>query len=334
MDKLKILFMGTPEFGATILRALANAPEFEVVGVVTQPDRPVGRKNVLTPPAVKVTAQELGLPVMQVEKLRDPAVLEQLREFSRGADIFVIAAFGMILPGAVLEMPRLQCINVHGSLLPEYRGASPVAQAILDGKTETGVTIMLMEKGLDTGPMLSKAVVPIAPAETQPTLMAKVAEAGAKLLLETLPRWAAGELIPEKQDDSKATFTGIIKKEFGLIDWQQSAAYIERMTRAYDPWPGVFTIWQGQTLKILKAKALINERVQGIGPREDSESDSQAMAGTALLGQVIGEKGDTLVIATGQGWLAPLELQLPGKKLVSVEDFLRGQRAIIRARLG
>jgi methionyl-tRNA formyltransferase len=194
--------MGTPEFGATILKALATAPGIEVTGVVTQPDRPAGRKNQLTPPPVKVAAVELGLPIMQVEKLRDPAIQQQLKDFSREAEVFVVAAFGLILPVAVLNMPALKCINVHGSLLPEYRGASPVAQAILDGKAETGVTIMLMEKGLDTGAMLTKVVTPITPDDTQPSLMAKLAEDGAKLLLETLPRWAAGEITPEAQDDS------------------------------------------------------------------------------------------------------------------------------------
>jgi len=192
--KLKILFMSTPEFGATILQALASSSH-QVVGVVTQPDRPAGRKNRLTAPPVKLVAEQLGLPVMQVERLRGSEILTKLAEFSREADIFVVAAFGMLLPGAVLEMPRLQCLNVHGSLLPEYRGASPVAQAVLDGRSETGLTIMLMEKGLDTGPMLAKKAVPIANDETQSSLMQKLAEVGAELLLETLPLWAGGQLV-------------------------------------------------------------------------------------------------------------------------------------------
>jgi len=320
MNKLKILFMGTPEFGATILYALATAPHLEVMGVVTQPDRPAGRKNQLSPPPVKVAAQELGLPLMQVERLRDSAVQAQLLEFSAGAEIFVVAAFGLILPIAVLNMPRLGCINVHGSLLPEYRGASPVAQAILDGKTETGITIMLMEKGLDTGPMLSKVVIPIEPEDTQPSLMDKLAKSGAALLLDTLPRWVAGQITPEKQDDTRATITGIIKKEYGLLDWNKPAASIECMTRAYYPWPGTYTFWQGQNLKITGATVF---------PEEVAES---AIPGTVVLARVEGK--ERVLIATAKGWLAPRELQLPGKKAIPALEFVKGQRAIIGARLG
>lgn len=325
---MKILFMGTPEFGATILRALAASPH-RIAGVVTQPDRPVGRKNVLTPPPVKQVAQELGLPVMQVERLRGAEVQEELQRFSQGADVFVVAAFGMLLPEAVLNMPRLKCLNVHGSLLPEYRGASPVAQAILDGRKQTGVTIMLMEKGLDTGPMLSKVAVNIAPDETQATLMQKLADAGAKLLLDTLPRWAAGQLTPKEQDNSRATLTTMIKKEDGRVDWHEPAELIERKTRAYNPWPGVFTIWNGQQLKILSA---------AVWPEDSlilSSTDDKPAPGEVLLARPNTEGSrEQLVIATGKDFLAPRELQLAGKKAVSARDFLQGQRAIVGAKLG
>lgn len=322
---MKVLFMGTPELGSTVLRALANS-EHEVVGVVTQPDRPAGRKNVLTPPPVKQVALELGLPVMQVERLRGSEVIEELRSFSRGAEVFVVAAFGMLLPSAVLEMPALKCVNVHGSLLPEYRGASPVAQAILDGRKETGVTIMLMDKGLDTGPMLSKTVVPIAPTETQASLMEKLAWAGADLLLKTLPAWAAGEITPQAQDDSKASLTRIIKKEDGRIKWEESAELIERKIRAYDPWPGVFTIWNGQPLKILKAEVV---------SKENLDLDEVLQPGTVRLAR-LKDKGakEHLIIATGQNFLAPLELQMSGKKALNIRDFLQGQRGIIGVQLG
>ncbi|MEI6043668.1 MAG: methionyl-tRNA formyltransferase [Chloroflexota bacterium] len=324
---LKILFMGTPEFGATILRALVASPH-KVIGVVTQPDRPAGRKNVLTPPPVKQAALELGLPVLQVERLRGAKVVAELKHFSQEADLFVVAAFGMLLSQTILDLPPLKCINVHGSLLPEYRGASPVAQALLDGREETGVTIMRMEKGLDTGPMLSKVVIPITPDETQTSLMQKLAESGASLLLETLPRWAAGEIRPEPQDETKATLTGIIEKEAGRIDWREPATLIERKTRAYDPWPGLFTYWKGQPLKILKAEVFPEKRVTITEPHEPTEP------GRVYLARISdGGNQERLVIATGADFLAPLELQLAGKKAVKIKDFLQGQRAIIGSQL-
>jgi methionyl-tRNA formyltransferase len=308
--------MGTPEFGATILRRLAR--HFEVVGVVTQPDRPAGRKNLLTPPAVKVTAHELGLPVLQVEKLRSPESQAQLREFARDADVFIVASFGMILPVAVLQMPRLQCLNVHASLLPAYRGASPVAQAILDGLPETGVTIMLMDKGLDTGAMLSKVRVPLAPDETQPTLLAKLANAGSELLVETLPHWANGEITPEPQDHAAATHTGIIKKEAGRVNWHDSAARIERMTRSYDPWPGVYTFWNGEQLKIGRAEVLT--------------ASVPGEPGQVIMVQDGGK--EKLAIVTGDSLLAPLTLQLPGKKMLPASDFVRGYQNFVGSKLG
>ncbi len=325
-ENLKILFMGTPELGATVLKALANSSH-QVIGVVTQPDRPAGRKNVLTPPPVKVAAQELGLPIMQVEKLRGEQILGELREFSQAADVFVVAAFGMLLPTTVLEMPRLKCLNVHGSLLPKYRGASPVAQALLDGCLETGVTIMQMEKGLDTGPMLSKVVVPIASDETQASLMQKLAEAGVKVLLETLPAWAENRITPEVQDDSQATLTGIIKKEYGRINWAEPAVLIERKIRAYDPWPGVFTSWNGQQLKILKAEVVL---ASALDTAEMLGNESKP--GRVSLAKIGGV--ERLLIITGSGFLAPTLLQLAGKKVVNSKDFVQGQRAIINTVLG
>ncbi|MBN9387283.1 MAG: methionyl-tRNA formyltransferase [Chloroflexi bacterium] len=314
---MKVLFMGTPQFGATILRRLAE--KFEVVGVVTQPDRPAGRKNLLTPPPVKIAAQDLGLPVLQLEKLRPAESQAKLREFAAGAEAFVVASFGMILPVAVLEMPPLKCINVHASLLPAYRGASPVAQALLDGLEKTGVTIMLMEKGLDTGPILTQVITPIAPDETQETLLAKLAHDGAELLVETLPRWATGEITPQPQDSSLATHTGIIQKEAGRINWQESAVVIERKNRAYEPWPGIFTTWNGQTLKLGRCKVVAET---------DLPSGTEREPGRVIAGQ---ENAAPLLIATGEGFLAPLELQLPGKKMVPVAEFSRGYRQIIGA---
>ncbi len=319
-----MLFMGTPQFGATVLRGLAE--RFEVVGAVTQPDRPAGRKNILTPPPVKIAAQDLGLPVLQVEKLRSAESQTQLRQFAAGAEVFVVASFGMILPVAVLEMPPLNCINVHASLLPAYRGASPVAQALLDGLEQTGVTIMLMEKGLDTGPILTRGVTPIAADDTQETLLAKLARDGAELLVETLPRWAAGEITPQPQDSSKATHTGIIQKEAGRINWRESAVMIERKSRAYEPWPGIFTTWNGQTLKLGRCKVVAeNEQAKPLSPEEREP-------GRVFMGQV--GNVSQLLITTGEGFLAPLEFQLPGKKMLPALEFSRGYRQILGAVLG
>jgi methionyl-tRNA formyltransferase len=324
---MKLLFMGTPQFGAVVLRRLAG--EFDVIGVVTQPDRPAGRKNILTPPPVKIAAQDLGLPVLQVEKLRTAESQAQLHKFSQGAAAFVVASFGMILPVAVLEMPPLKCLNVHASLLPAYRGASPVVQALLDGLTQTGVTIMLMEKGLDTGPVLSQVVTPIEPAETQATLLAKLARDGAELLVQTLPRWAAGEITPQPQDASQASHTGIIQKEAGRINWQESAIVIERKSRAYEPWPGLYTTWNGQTLKLGRCKVYTEVALTNPPPPENRQP------GQVFLSE-IKEKGAApqLLIGTGEGFLAPQELQLPGKKMLPAADFLRGYRPIVGAILG
>ncbi len=312
-EKPGVLFMGTPELGATILRRLAA--EYRVVGVVTQPDRPAGRKNVLTPPPVKLTALDLGLPILQVESLRSPEAQATLRQFAAGAEAFIVAAFGMILPVAVLEMPPQKCLNVHASLLPAYRGASPVAQAILDGLPETGVTIMLIEKALDAGPILTQRQVSIDRNDTQTTLMDKVAATGAELLLDTLPGWFAGEVAPQIQDHNRATYTGIIKKEAGLINWNESAAVIERKARAYDPWPGIYTRWNEQTLKL--GRCTVVPLSPGFNP-----------------GQVELTEEGQLLITTGDGGLLPQSLQLPGKKMLSVEQFLQGYRQIIGTRLG
>lgn len=324
---MKLLFMGTPQFGAAVLRRLAEV--HEIVGVVTQPDRPAGRKNILTPPPVKIAAQDMGLPVMQVEKLRSAESQAQLREFSAGAEAFVVASFGMILPVAVLEMPPLKCINIHASLLPAYRGASPVIQALLDGLDHSGVTIMLMEKGLDTGPILTQVVTPIKPGETQETLLTKLARDGAELLIQTLPRWAAGEITPRVQDSSQASHTGIIQKEAGRINWQESAALIERKSRAYEPWPGIYTVWNGQTLKLGRCTVYNEDALSeppGPGLRQPGQVFLSGLTGTGPAPQ--------LLIATGEGFLAPQELQLPGKKMLPVTDFLRGYRQIVGSTLG
>ena len=313
-DHLRIIFMGTPDFGATVLHALI-ASTHQVVGVVTQPDRPAGRKNSLTPPPVKIVAQEVGLPVVQVERLRDPATHATLADF--GADVFVVASFGIILPGAVLAIPPLGCLNVHASLLPAYRGASPITQAILDGHSETGITIMQMDKGLDTGVMLTKAAEPIRADDTTATLSARLADVGARLLLKTLPQWARGSLTPEAQDPTQATLTGLIKKEDGRIIWTQAAVHIERMTRAYDPWPGAFSVWNGQQLRVVRGHVVADDLLPGV----------------VVARAVEGRRGLWPVVGTGNGALVLDRVQLAGKKEMSGGEFVRGYPAFATSTL-
>jgi methionyl-tRNA formyltransferase len=241
--------MGSPDFAVPALEALAA--RYSVVGAVTQPDRPAGRGGTLRPPAVKEAALRLGLPVIQPEKLRLPEAMDQLRAWA--PDLIVVAAFGQILRPAVLDLPPRGCINVHGSLLPRGRGAAPIQAAILAGDRETGITIMKMDPGVDTGPILSQRAIPIAPGETGGTLFAKMAPLGAELLLETLPAYLGGELEPRPQPEEGATYAPMLKKEDGLLDFTQPAEALERRVRAMNPWPGACFEWQGAPLKVHRA---------------------------------------------------------------------------------
>lgn len=248
-DTPRIVFMGSPDFAVPALEALAR--RYPVVGVVTQPDRPAGRGGTVRLPAVKRAALRLGLPVIQPEKLRQPEAMEQLRAWS--PDVIVVAAFGQILRPAVLDLPPFGCLNVHGSLLPRWRGAAPVQAAILAGDAETGITIMKMDAGVDTGPILSQRALPIAADETGGSLFVKMSALGAELLLETLPRYLSGELVPQPQPEGGATYAPMLKKEDGLLDFNQPAAALERRVRAMNPWPGAYFEWAGGILKVHKA---------------------------------------------------------------------------------
>ena len=294
----RIVFMGTPEFAVPSLQALVQ--HHEVVGVVTQPDRPVGRKGEVNPTPVKQIAIDHNIPYIQPEKLRGQEVKTWLAE--REAELFVVAAFGQILPQSVLDIPSRACINVHGSLLPRWRGAAPIHAAIRAGDSETGITIMLMDAGLDTGAMLTKAALPILPTDTGASLHDKMAQLGADLLIETLPRYLNGDITPEPQDDALATFASQIEKHEGQLNWQQPAIALERQIRAYTPWPGTFTHWEGKQLKIHTAQVV----------------DSNAPSGQVIL------KGNQVLVGTGDGLLELLDVQLEGKKRVSVADFVRG----------
>ena len=303
---MRVLFLGSPSFAVHALEALIAAGH-EIVGVVTQPDRPAGRERRLTPPPVKVAAQAHNLPVLQPETLRDPAVIDALSALQ--PEVGVVAAYGEILRRAVLQIPPLGYLNIHPSLLPLYRGPTPVAGAILAGETVTGVTIMLLDPGMDSGPILAQAVVDLPPTARTGPLTDELFRIGAQLLVETLPRYARGEIEPRPQDHSRATVTKMLKKEDGRIDWSLPAIVIERMTRAYDPWPGAYTFWRGQPLRIISAAIVANES-------------------TAAPGTVIGrsERGNPLV-QTGGDVLELLEVQPASRRIMSGSAWLVGIHA-------
>jgi len=304
----EIVFMGTPDFAVPVLAALIE--HHTVIGVVTQPDRPAGRSRQVQPSPVKKLALQYGIPLFQPEKLRQPEAIETLRRWQ--PEVYVVAAFGQILPQSVLDIPPRGSINVHASLLPRWRGAAPIQAAIRAGDSQTGITIMQMDAGLDTGPILTQRAIAIAPDETGQSLHDKLALLGAELLIDTLPGYLNGTIQPQPQDDSQATYAPMIKKEEGLIDWTQDAAAIERLIRAFTPWPGTYTLWNGQTLKILAA---------------------QAGSGSAQPGQVTeGDRG--IAIGTGAGLLYPQQVQLAGRSAVSIEDFVRGRPEFLRSVLG
>ncbi|XWX05309.1 methionyl-tRNA formyltransferase [Aggregatilineales bacterium SYSU G02658] len=302
----RIVFMGTPEFAVPSLKALIA--HHQVVGVVTQPDRPAGRGGELRPPPIKELAQAHSIPCVQPVKLRE--VKDWLR--AQEADLFVVAAFGQILPQSVLDMPRHGCLNVHGSLLPRWRGAAPIHAAIRAGDAETGITIMLMDAGLDTGPMLTQASTPIKPDDTSASLHDRMAELGANLLIQTIPPYLNGQITPQPQDDALATYAPQLSKEEGRIDWSLPAVQIERTIRAFDPWPGTFTHWDGKLLKVHRARLRAGQQPAG----------SVALIDGALC------------VGTGDGLLELVELQLEGRKRVTADDFLRGHPQIVGAQLG
>ncbi|MDO4276156.1 MAG: methionyl-tRNA formyltransferase [Eubacteriales bacterium] len=300
---MKIVYMGTPDFAVAPLRAMVEAG-YEVAGVVTQPDKPKGRGKTLTPTPVKEEALKHGITVYQPEKVRDPEFLETLK--SIGPDIIVVAAFGQIIPKVILEMPEFGCINIHASLLPKYRGAAPIQQAVIDGEKESGVTVMKMETGLDTGDMISRTVVELSPEETGGTLFDKLSEAGAQLLVRTLPSIFDRTAVYEKQpQDSPTPYAAMITKQMGLMDFNKSAEELERLVRGLNPWPSAYTFLKGKTLKVWKSR---------IGSGESS----------AEPGTVIQADKEGIHVACGSGILILTEIQLEGKKRMGAEAFLRG----------
>ncbi len=319
--------MGTPEFAVPILDELthpAGASVHEVVAVYTRADKPAGRGKQLNESPVKIFAREKNLTIEQPRTLRDAAVLARLREYQ--PEVILVAAYGLILPQAVIDIPPRGCINVHASLLPRWRGASPITAAILAGDTETGVTLMQMDVGLDTGPMIAWERVAIESDDTTDSLTLKLAQVGAEILIRTLPAWLSGALTPTPQNEAEATLTRLVKKEDGQIDWTKPAIEIARAVRAYNPWPSAYTFLHpfpihgggegagGALLKIWRA--------------ELSAEVSDAPPGTVIA--LDGEIG----VSTNAGVLILQEVQLAGKRAMSIDEFVRGQRGFVGARLG
>lgn len=303
----RVVFMGSPDFALPVLESLAE--QYDVVGVITQPDRPAGRGRVLTPPPVKQLAIELQLPVIQPRRLREPEAMDTLRSWQ--PDLIVVAAFGQILRLDVLSLPPFGCVNVHASLLPRWRGAAPIQAAILNGDDKTGITIMLMDPGVDTGPILSQRAIPISPEETAGSLAPRLARLGADLLIETLSVYLSGQLQPQPQDEALASYAPMLKKEDGLLDFSQPAAHLALKVRAFNPWPGAYTIWQGETLKIHQAHA--------VEPVDHSNGTMPEPGRTTVYSGLP-------AITTSRGLLALDELQPAGKRSMPGKAFLLGAR--------
>ena len=301
---MKTVFMGTPDFAVPPLHALIEAG-YEVAAVVTQPDKPKGRGKTLLPTPVKEEALMHEIPVYQPQRVRkNPEFLEILKKIN--PDIIIVAAFGQIIPKEILELPKYGCINIHASLLPKYRGAAPIQQAVIDGEKESGVTIMQMGEGLDTGDMISKIIIPLAPDETGGSLFGKLAQAGAELLIKTLPSIEQGTAERVKQpEESPTPYAAMITKQMGLMDFTKSAEVLERLVRGMNPWPSAYTFINGKSLKVWKCRV--------------SDEKTDAEPGTIFLTDKEG-----IHTACGTGVLILTEIQLEGKKRMEAEAFLRG----------
>ena len=312
---MRTVFMGSPIYAVPVLEALISL-NCRMMGVYTQPDKPRGRGRSPAPTAVKEFARDRGLHVFQPASLRPPEVQGELGELE--PDLIVVAAYGNILPAEVLSIPSRGCVNVHPSLLPRYRGPSPVATAILEGQERTGTTIMLMDQGLDTGPILASAAVPIEAASTAEGLTPELFRLGAGLLVDKLPAWLEGNLVARPQDDSHATVTKMLQKGDGEARWELPADGLDRRRRAYTPWPGLFTHWKGKALKLLTALPLPGANVAGAGPG---------------LAVALEEPGFPVGVVTGGGVLGLGSLQLEGRRAVTAEEFLRGYQDFLGAQL-
>ncbi|MDD7738734.1 MAG: methionyl-tRNA formyltransferase [Fusicatenibacter sp.] len=312
---MKVVFMGTPDFSVGTLKAIADAG-YEITGVITQPDKPKGRGKQIQQTPVKEAALALGLPVYQPSRVRSMEAIDTIRQMK--PDVIVVVAFGQIIPKEILELPPLGCINVHASLLPAYRGAAPIQWAVINGEPKSGVTIMKMDEGLDTGDMLAKTEIPLEMDETGGSLFDKLSESGAKLLVDTLPLLAEGKITPEPQPEESTTeYARMIRKEDGHIDWTKSAVEIERLIRGMDPWPSAYTTLDGKILKIWKARVVAM-------PGGDLFSKLPGQDPKKSAGKIWVADESGIHVKTGDGILIIEELQLAGKKRMKTADFLRG----------
>ncbi len=364
-NKVKIVFMGTPSFSVPVLEGLLELEGFEVVGVVTQPDKPAGRGNEVVKSPVKKLAEEKKISVLQPAKIT-PEVVVEIGKLK--PDVIVVAAYGKIIPKSLLDLPKFKCINVHGSLLPKYRGASPIQWAILEGEKETGISIMIMDEKMDTGPVLEMAKIDIAEDETTGSLFNKMAELSKEVIKDVLPRWIKGELKSKAQNDKKATYTKILSKDDGHIFWNKTAVEIERQVRAFDPWPGCFAMYEEggerRRLKVLEARVVETNAKSLHSPKGTMETtdichaeiDSASRAGLSLrggycrrgnpeilkqvqddiqddksFGKIILTDKKELGVITSDGLLILEIVQPEGKKKMTAKEFLNGHQKIVNS---
>lgn len=315
---MRIIFMGTSQLSVTILEVLVK-PGYDIVDVYTRADKPAGRGRVPTPPPVKEVALRLGLTIHQPATLKKPEEVERVKGLK--PDLVVLAAYGRLIPPEILAIPPLACLNVHPSLLPKYRGPSPISAPILAGDEETGVTLFILDESMDTGPVLAQKSLSISPEDTGDTLSRRLAGLGAELLLETVPRWERGEIVPQPQDHSQATYTHIIKKEDGRLDWSRPSVELWRQVRAYQPWPGAYTTWKASLLKVLVCEPIA-------APVEGEPGKVLLVPDPRLPGASLP------AVQTGQGLLVLRKVQLEGRRPLESHVFLRGERDFAGSRLG
>lgn len=305
---MKVVFMGTPKFAAETLKALIRAGH-EVTAAVTQPDKPKGRSGEPVPSPVKLCAAEQGIPVLQPRRIKTPEAVAQLKQYA--ADVYVVAAFGQILSQEILDLPKYGCLNVHASLLPKYRGASPIQHAIIDGEETTGITVMQMDAGLDTGDVLYKRECAITPEDDYETLHDRLAVLGGEAITEALSLLEQGKLVPIRQEEALSCYAPLIQKSMGRIDFAKPALAIDRLIRGLTPWPSAYTAYKGKQLKVWRAVPL---------PERD--------CGGRRPGEILETGKTSVTVAAGEGALELLELQLEGKKRMNVHDFLLGVKML------
>lgn len=309
-QKIKTIFIGTPDFGVPALQSLITDNDFEIIGVITQPDKKIGRKQILTPPPIKTIALKHGIPLYQPTKIRDwPTEKEQNQTALNEIDLIIVIAYAQLIPKRILDLPKYGCVNVHGSLLPKYRGASCIQAAIINGDKETGITIMKMDVGLDTGPIICKEKISINNTDTAGDIFNKLSILSGKVLPEVLKRYISQEIKPEPQDNSQSSYVGMLKKEDGRIEWSKSAEEIERFVRAMSPWPGAYST--------------INSKIKIISTEQQILNINQHKPGTLFI-----ESGE-LSIQCGSDALIIKQLQLEGKKTLTAKEFLNGHKNLI-----